>query len=220
MPSPQPFNGPGSGLAAPIALVLATHNAHKLTELRRILSAAGVPVSLTGLDEFPGAPEVAETGLTFAENALLKARAMAAFTQLPSVADDSGLCVDVLGGMPGIFSARWSGRHGDDAANLALVLAQLSDITDPHRRAHFACAAALALPDGREHVVEGRLDGKLVGSPRGSGGFGYDPIFLPDGYALTTAEMTPDAKDAISHRGRAFRALAPLVAKELSAGNP
>src|SRR5512135_227110 len=151
MPSPRPFNGPGPDLAGPTALVLATHNAHKLTELRRILSAAGVPVSLTGLDEFPGAPKVAETGLTFGENALLKARAIAAFTRLPSVADDSGLCVDVLGGMPGIFSARWSGRHGDDAANLALVLAQLSDITDPHRSAHFACAAALALPDGREH---------------------------------------------------------------------
>ena len=115
--------------------------------------------------------------------------------------------------MPGIFSARWSGRHGDDAANLALVLAQLADVTDPHRSAHFACAAALALPDGREHVVEGRLDGKLVGSPRGSGGFGYDPIFLPDGASLTTAEMAPEAKDAISHRGRAFRALAAVLAR-------
>ena len=196
-----------------MSLVLATHNAHKVTELRRILSAAGIPAGLTGLDEFPGAPEVAETGLTFAGNALLKARAIAAFTRLPSVADDSGLCVDVLGGMPGIFSARWSGRHGDDAANLALVLAQLADITDPHRSAHFVCAAALALPDGREHVVEGRLDGKLVGSPRGSGGFGYDPIFLPDGATLTTAEMTPEAKDAISHRGRAFRALAAVLAR-------
>ena len=211
MPSPRPFNGTGPGTAGTVPLVLATHNAHKLTELRRILSAAGIPVSLTGLDEFPGAPQVAETGLTFAENALLKARAIAALTQLPSVADDSGLCVDVLGGMPGIFSARWSGRHGDDAANLALVLAQLADITDPHRSAHFACAAALALPDGRERVVEGRLDGKLVGSPRGGGGFGYDPIFLPDGASLTTAQMTPEAKDAISHRGRAFRALVPGI---------
>ena len=128
-------------------------------------AAAGIPVGLTGLDEFPGAPEVAETGLTFAENALLKARAIAAVHRLPSVADDSGLCVDVLNGMPGIFSARWSGRHGDDAANLALVLAQLADITDPHRSAHFACAAALALPDGREHVVEGRLDGTLTTQP-------------------------------------------------------
>ena len=211
MPSPRRFNGTGPDTAGTVPLVLATHNAHKLTELRRILSAAGIPASLTGLDEFPGAPEVAETGLTFAGNALVKARAIAAFTQLPSVADDSGLCVDVLGGMPGIFSARWSGRHGDDAANLALVLAQLADITDPHRSAHFACAAALALPDGREHVVEGRLDGKLVGSPRGSGGFGYDPIFLPDGASLTTAEMAPEAKDAISHRGRAFRALVPAI---------
>ncbi len=202
-----------------LRLVLATQNAHKVVELRRILVAAGLPVGLTGLNEFPGAPDVAETGLTFADNALLKARAIAAFTGLPSIADDSGLCVDVLGGMPGIFSARWSGRHGDDAANVALVLAQLSDIADPHRGAHFACAAALALPDGRGQVVAGRLDGRLTTSPRGTGGFGYDPIFVPgeaevpDRLAgLTTAEMSPDAKDAISHRGRAFRALVPAIA--------
>jgi XTP/dITP diphosphohydrolase len=209
------------GDPAPLRLVLATRNAHKVVELRRILAAAGVPVDLTGLDEFPAAPDVAETGLTFAENALLKAGAIAQFTGLPSVADDSGLCVDVLNGMPGIFSARWSGRHGDDAANLALVLAQLSDITDPHRSAHFACAAALALPDGRERVVDGRLDGTLTTSPRGTGGFGYDPIFLPNApngpAELTTAEMTPEAKDAISHRGRAFRALVPVITEELAA---
>jgi len=208
----------GPDAAAPVRLVLATWNAHKVAELCRILSAAGLAASLTGLAEFPGAPEVAETGLTFAENALLKARAVAAFTGLPSIADDSGLCVDVLNGMPGIFSARWSGRHGDDAANLALVLAQLADIAAPHRGAHFACAAALALPGGREHVVEGRLDGTLTGAPRGTGGFGYDPIFLPGGADLTTAEMTPQAKDAISHRGRAFRALVPVIAGELSPG--
>jgi len=221
MRSPRPSDRIGPDAADPARLVLATRNAHKLTELRRILAAAGGPVSpasLAGLDEFPGAPDVPETGLTFADNALLKARALAAFTGLPSIADDSGLCVDVLNGMPGIFSARWSGRHGDDAANLALVLAQLSDITDPHRGAHFACAAALAVPDGREHVVEGRLDGTLAGSPRGTGGFGYDPIFLPEGADLTTAEMTPDAKDAISHRGRAFRALVPVIAGELGPG--
>jgi XTP/dITP diphosphohydrolase len=209
------MGGPGT-----LRLVLATRNAHKVVELRRILVGAGLPVGLTGLEEFPGAPDVAETGLTFAENALLKARAIAEFTGLPSVADDSGLCVDVLNGMPGIFSARWSGRHGDDAANLALVLAQLSDIAGPHRGAYFACAAALALPDGRERVVEGRLDGRLTTSPRGAGGFGYDPIFVPsepDAPAgLTTAEMSPDAKDAISHRGRAFRALGPVVAEELA----
>ncbi len=216
---PFPDSRTDIGDPAPLRLVLATRNAHKVVELRRILAVAGVPVDLTGLDEFPAAPDVAETGLTFAENALLKAGAIAQFTGLPSVADDSGLCVDVLNGMPGIFSARWSGRHGDDAANLALVLAQLSDITDPHRSAHFACAAALALPDGRERIVEGRLDGTLTTSPRGTCGFGYDPIFLPndpDGPAgLTTAEMSPEAKDAISHRGRAFRALVPVIAEEL-----
>ncbi len=211
MPSPHPSSRSRPDAAGPLRLVLATHNAHKLIELRRILAAAGVQASLSGLDEFPGAPDVAETGLTFAENALLKARAVAASTGLPSIADDSGLCVDVLGGMPGIFSARWSGRHGDDAANLALVLAQLSDIADPHRRAQFVCAAAVALPGGREQAAEGRLEGKLVDKPRGTGGFGYDPIFLPDGYEQTTAEMTPEAKDAISHRGRAFRALIPVI---------
>jgi XTP/dITP diphosphohydrolase len=196
-------------------LVLATHNAAKVIELRRILVAAAVPVTLSGLDEFPGAPEVAETGLTFAENALLKARAIAAFTGLPAVSDDSGLCVQVLNGMPGIFSARWAGRHGDDPANLALVLAQIADIAEPNRVAHFACAAALALPDGREGVAEGRLDGSLTLAPRGTNGFGYDPIFVPDGGVQTTAELTPEAKDAISHRGRAFRALVPVVTAEL-----
>jgi XTP/dITP diphosphohydrolase len=196
-------------------LVLATHNPAKVVELRRILAAAGVAVQLSGLDEFPGAPEVAETGLTFAENALLKARAIAAFTGLPAVSDDSGLCVQVLNGMPGIFSARWAGRHGDDDANLALVLAQVSDIAEPNRGAHFACAAALALPDGREGVAEGRLDGALTFAPRGDGGFGYDPIFVPDGLTVTTAEMTPEGKDEISHRGRAFRALVPVITTEL-----
>jgi XTP/dITP diphosphohydrolase len=196
-------------------LVLATHNAAKVIELRRILVAAALPVTLSGLDEFPGTPEVAETGLTFAENALLKARAIAAYTDLPAVSDDSGLCVQVLNGMPGIFSARWSGQHGDDPANLALVLAQIADIAETNRAAHFACAAALALPDGREGVAEGRLDGSLTFSPRGTNGFGYDPIFVPDGDTRTTAELTPAAKDAISHRGRAFRALVPVIATEL-----
>jgi XTP/dITP diphosphohydrolase len=189
-------------------LVLATHNQHKVAELRRILDAAGVDLHLMGTDAFPGLPDVAETGATFAENALLKAHAVAAATGLPSVADDSGLCVDVLGGMPGIFSARWAGRHGDDQANLDLVLAQLSDVPDDRRHAHFACAAALALPHGGEHVVEGRLSGLLIREPRGSNGFGYDPIFVPEGEKRTTAEMSAEEKDAISHRGRAFRALA------------
>ena len=197
-------------------LVLATRNTHKIAELSRILAAAGAGVTLVGLESFPDAPEVAETGLTFADNALLKAHAIAAHTGLPAVADDSGLCVDALHGMPGVFSARWSGKHGDDLANLDLVLGQVSDVSA--RGAQFVCVAALALPgaeeDGgsrREWTVTGVLAGSLTRAPRGSNGFGYDPIFVPDRAAQTTAEMTPEEKDAISHRGRAFRALAPLV---------
>ncbi|MDH4353426.1 MAG: RdgB/HAM1 family non-canonical purine NTP pyrophosphatase [Actinomycetota bacterium] len=193
-------------------LVLATRNAHKVDELRRILAESDLDVDLLGVDAFPGVPDVAETGTTFAENSLLKAHAVAAATGLPSVADDSGLCVDVLGGMPGVFSARWSGGHGDDRSNLELVLAQIEDVPDDRRAAHFACAAALALPDGVERVVEGRLSGSLIRAPRGSYGFGYDPVFVPEGEVRTTAEMSPAEKDEISHRGRAFRALAPLVA--------
>jgi XTP/dITP diphosphohydrolase len=189
-------------------VVLATLNTHKLDELRRILAASGVRHEIVGTDEYPDLPDVAETGVTFVENALLKAHAVAAATGLPAVADDSGLCVDVLGGMPGVFSARWAGRHGDDEANLDLVLAQLSDVPDDRRAAHFACAAALALPSGDEVVVEGRLSGSVIRDRRGSNGFGYDPVFVPEGESRTTAEMTPDEKDAISHRGRAFRALA------------
>jgi XTP/dITP diphosphohydrolase len=188
-------------------VVLATRNEGKLKELARILGS----VPLAGLDQFPGAPEVAETGATFEENALLKARAIAAFTRLPSVADDSGLCVDALNGMPGIFSARWSGKHGDDQANLDLLLAQISDVPDERRGANFTCAAALVYPDGAAQVVLGEVAGQLIRAPRGSGGFGYDPIFVPDGYDITTAEMTADDKDAISHRGKAFRALAPFI---------
>jgi XTP/dITP diphosphohydrolase len=196
-------------------LVLATGNQHKLAELTRILEAGRVDVELAGLGAFPGAPEVAETGATFDENALLKARAIAEFTGLPAVADDSGLCVDALNGMPGVLSARWSGRHGDDQANLRLVLAQLSDVPDERRGAHFACAAALVLPSGKEHVSEGTVYGRLIRQPRGTNGFGYDPIFVPDGSELTTAEMDPAAKDAISHRGKALRALAPVIAAML-----
>ena len=193
-------------------LVLATHNQHKVAELGRILADAGVQHELVGTDEYPDLPDVAETGITFAENALLKAHAVAAATGLPAIADDSGLCVDVLGGMPGVFSARWAGRHGDDDANLDLVLAQLADVPDDRRGAHFACAAALALPGGGEYVVEGRLVGSLIRERRGAGGFGYDPIFVPDGERRTTAEMSAAEKDAISHRGRAFRALAEKLA--------
>jgi XTP/dITP diphosphohydrolase len=202
------------------AVVLATRNAAKLRELARILGAedsasqdGGEQIRLAGLDEFPGAPDVPETGSTFEENALLKARAIADYTGLPAVADDSGLCVDALNGMPGELSARWAGRHGDDQANLELVLAQVTDVLDTRLGARFVCAAALVVPGpaSREWVVTGQVEGRLIRAPRGSGGFGYDPIFLPDGFGETTAEMTAEAKDAISHRGRAFRALTPFI---------
>jgi len=207
-------------------VVLATRNAAKLRELGRILAAEdhdGTQIALAGLDEFPGAPDVPETGPTFEANALLKARAIADYTGLPAVADDSGLCVDALNGMPGVLSARWAGGHGDDRANLELVLAQVADVPDSRLGAQFVCAAALVVPGSgapgsglpgsgaREWVVTGHVEGRLVRVPRGSGGFGYDPIFLPDGFGQTTAEMTAEAKDAISHRGRAFRALAPFI---------
>ncbi len=206
--------------------MLATRNAAKLRELGRILAAEdhdGTQIALAGLDEFPGAPDVPETGPTFEANALLKARAIADYTGLPAVADDSGLCVDALNGMPGVLSARWAGGHGDDRANLELVLAQVADVPDSRFGAQFVCAAALVVPGSgapgsglpgsgaREWVVTGHVEGRLVRVPRGSGGFGYDPIFLPDGFGQTTAEMTAEAKDAISHRGRAFRALAPFI---------
>jgi len=202
--------------------VLGTRNAHKVDELSRILAAAGVPVSLVGLDSFPGLPEVPETGLTFADNALLKARAVASFSGLPAVADDSGLCVDALNGMPGIFSARWSGRHGDDLGNLSLLLGQLADVSE--RGAQFVCAAVLVLPPSatgasegrREWVATGVLSGELTRGSRGSGGFGYDPIFVATGSAVTNAELTPQQKDAISHRGRALRALAPVIAANVA----
>jgi XTP/dITP diphosphohydrolase len=197
---------------APPRLVLSTANQHKLLELKRILAAGRVDVALVSLAEFPGAPDVAETGATFAENALLKAHAIADFTGLPAVADDSGLCVDALNGMPGVLSARWSGRHGDDGANLRLVLAQLADVPDERRDAQFVCAAALVLPDGREHVSEAEVRGRLIREPRGHNGFGYDPIFVPDSATITTAEMDPADKDKISHRGKALRGLAPVIA--------
>ncbi|WP_431959675.1 RdgB/HAM1 family non-canonical purine NTP pyrophosphatase [Actinacidiphila sp. bgisy160] len=196
-------------------LVLATRNAHKVAELHAILADAGLGVELVGADAYPEIPDVRETGVTFAENALLKAHALAQATGHPAVADDSGLCVDVLGGAPGIFSARWAGKHGDDRANLELLLAQLSDIDAPHRAAHFACAAALALPDGTERVVEGRLLGTLRFEPHGAGGFGYDPILQPLGESRTCAELTAEEKNAISHRGQAFRALVPVVGELL-----
>jgi len=198
-------------------VVLATRNAHKVAELSRILDAAGVADSLLGLDAFPGAPDVPETGLTFADNALLKARAIASHTGLPAVADDSGLCVDALHGMPGVFSARWAGKHGDDLANLDLLLGQVADVSA--RGAQFVCVAALVLPsdaDRREWTTTGVLAGSLTRAPRGTNGFGYDPIFVPGGMSVTTAELAPEEKDAISHRGRAFRAMAPIIAAHVA----
>ncbi len=187
-------------------VVLATRNAHKVDEVSRILHAEGIDVELVPLPA--DAPDVAETESTFAGNALLKARSAAKATGLPSIADDSGLCVDALHGMPGVLSARWSGRHGDDAANLALLLAQMSEVPDSRRGAQFVCAAAWVVPDVSEHVVEGVLEGSLAREARGGNGFGYDPIFIPQAYALTTAELRPHEKDAISHRGQALRLLA------------
>jgi XTP/dITP diphosphohydrolase len=195
-------------------VLLATRNAKKLIELRRILAPV-VDVELVGLDDVEPYDEAPEDGATFADNALLKAREGVKHTGLPTVADDSGIAVDALNGMPGVFSARWAGRHGDDEANLRLLLGQLADVPDTRRTGAFVCAAALVLPDGTEHVVDGRMDGTVIREPRGDGGFGYDPIFVPDGEHRTSAELPPADKDAMSHRGKAFRALAPLVARAL-----
>ncbi|MBO4210787.1 RdgB/HAM1 family non-canonical purine NTP pyrophosphatase, partial [Micromonospora echinofusca] len=198
-------------------VLLATRNRKKLIELQRILDGAlgAHRIALVGLDDVEEYPEVPETGLTFAENALLKAREGCRRTGLPTIADDSGLAIDALNGMPGVFSARWSGGHGDDRANLDLVLAQISDVPDEHRGAAFVCAVALVLPGGKEHLVDGRQSGRVLRAPRGEGGFGYDPIFLGDGQNRTNAELTPEEKDAVSHRGKALRELAKLVAKVL-----
>ena len=201
----------GRGEQSDASLILATRNTKKLAELRRILEASSVDVSVTDLSEYPDMPEVAETGATFTENALLKARAVVAHTGRPAVAEDSGLCIDALNGMPGVLSARWAGQHGDDEANLRLVLGQLADVPADRRAAHFACVAALLLPSGRGDITEGTVSGRITDAPRGTNGFGYDPIFVPVGSELTTAEMNPEAKDAISHRGRALRALAPVI---------
>lgn len=189
-------------------LLLASRNAKKLGELRRIL-APGVPdLDVVGLDDVEPYDEVPESGATFADNALIKAREGFAHTSLPAVADDSGLTVDALNGMPGVLSARWSGRHGDDEANLRLLLGQLADTPDERLTAAFVCAVAFVSAAG-EVVVDGRMSGRLIREPRGGNGFGYDPIFVPDGYELTSAELPPAEKDSISHRGRALRALVP-----------
>lgn len=224
-------------------LVLATHNAGKVKELREILRTqpglADLPDSAIASSADFDLTAPAEDGATFAENALIKARVVCQATGLPAVADDSGLSVDIMGGAPGIFSARWCGHHGDDAANLNLLLGQLAENPDPaHRKAAFICAAALVLPDGREFVELGQMRGTLLTEARGTGGFGYDPIFVPDDAmhsthdeavaprsknpkdavtsGPTTAELSPAQKNAISHRGRAFRQLAPLITRAIA----
>lgn len=198
-------------------VLLATRNLKKLVELQRILDGAlgAHRIALLGLDDVEEYPELPETGLTFGENALIKAREGCRRTGLPTIADDSGLAVDALGGMPGVFSARWAGRRGSDQANLQLVLDQVADVPDEHRGAAFVCTVALVLPSGKEHLVDGRQSGRLLRAPRGEGGFGYDPIFLGDGQERTNAELTPQEKDAVSHRGKALRELAKLAAKVL-----
>ena len=193
-----------------VRVLLATRNPGKLVELRRMLAASDVDgLEVVGLGDVPAFPDAPETGATFAENALAKARDAAEATGLPSVADDSGLAVDALNGMPGVLSARWSGKHGDDVANLELLLGQIADVPDDRRGAAFVCAAALVVPGGGETVVHGEWPGRITRTPRGTNGFGYDPIFVPDGEQCTSAELTPDAKDAASHRGRALRKLLP-----------
>ena len=197
-------------------LLLATRNQGKIVEFRRILDAlAPGEIELVGLDQFPELHDVDETGSTFEENALLKAREMSEATGLPAIADDSGLCVDALNGDPGIFSARWAGGHGDDAANIAKVLDQLKDVAEEDRTGYFICVAALYLPDGRTHCEEGRFLGKILHSPIGENGFGYDPIFQPTGLTISSAQMSSEEKDAMSHRGKALRAIAPHVMSAL-----
>ncbi len=198
-------------------LLLATRNQGKIVEFRRILDAlAPGEIELVGLDQFPDLHDVDETGTTFQENALLKAREMSEATGLPAIADDSGLCVDALNGDPGIFSARWAGKHGDDKANLEKVLAQLKDVPDSQRSAYFICVAALYLPNGDTHCEEGRFHGWILHHPVGENGFGYDPIFRPDGLTISSAQMSADEKDAMSHRGKALRAIAPHVMRALN----
>jgi len=195
-----------------VKLLVASRNTKKLAELNRILATENVAgIAVLGLADVPDYPEAAETGATFEENALAKARDAVAATGLPAIADDSGLAVDALNGMPGVLSARWAGGHGDDQANLDLVLAQLRDVPDERRGAAFVCAAALVTPDGTETVVRGEWRGTLIRESRGTNGFGYDPIFVPDGYEITSAEMSSAEKDGLSHRGRALRLLLPAL---------
>ena len=193
-------------------IVLATRNKGKIRELARIFAQELPEVELIGTDNFPELADVEESEDSFEGNALLKARAVCEFTNLPAIADDSGLAVDHLAGAPGIYSARYSGTHGDDLANLKKVLEEMIGIEN--RRAQFVCAAAFVAPNGYEKVLRAEMTGNLITEPRGNNGFGYDPIFIPDGQKLTTGEMEPALKDSISHRGKAMRALAHLISTE------
>ncbi len=197
-------------------LVIASRNKGKIEELARILAIVAPTVELIGSDQFPELSDVEETGDTFEANALLKARTICRETGLPAIADDSGLCVDALNGAPGIYSARWSGVHGDDRANLEKVLAQMKDVEHKNRGAAFKCVVALVLPNGQEATREGEIRGEIRRAPEGSGGFGYDPIFQPTGFQVTMAELSAVAKDEISHRGKSLRAIAPEVARLLT----
>ncbi len=193
-------------------LLVATRNLGKLAEVRRVLAPLVAGIELAGLDELPAYAEPAETAATFAGNALIKARAAVAHTGLPALADDSGICVDALGGRPGVRSARWSGPDKDDRRNNALLLEQLRDVPDERRGAEFRCSVAFCRPDGAEDVVHGVMRGRVVRAPRGSGGFGYDVVFAPQGYHETTAELPAEVKDRLSHRGQALRAMVPVIA--------
>lgn len=203
-------------------IVLATQNKGKIAEFERIFSHASRDIEVLGLADFPDMPDVEETGTTLTENALLKSRAIAAFTGLPALADDSGLFVNALGGDPGVYSARWAGRHGDDVANTGKVLGQLAQLEDQiesgvlDRSASFKCVITLSFPTShsrfdQEEIVEGEMRGSIIKEPRGAGGFGYDPIFTPDGLTLTSAEISPELKDQLSHRGQALRKMAPIL---------
>ncbi len=198
-------------------LVLATRNQGKITEFRRILDElAPGQIELIGVDQFPDLVDVDETGSTFEENSLLKSRYTCDATGLPSIADDSGLCVDFLNGDPGIFSARWAGNHGNDQANIEKLLEQLKEVPDNKRTAHFTCVASLVMPDGREQVAEGRFEGHILHAPVGENGFGYDPIFQPLGLTISSAQMSAQEKDLVSHRGKSLRAIAPHVIQMLA----
>lgn len=192
-------------------VLLATNNLHKVEEIKSIFTQANLEIELVTLDQLDSPPEVIEDGATFSDNALKKARELCAFSGLVTIADDSGLVVEALDGEPGVLSARWAGAHGDDLANLNLVLEQMKDVAIDLRLASFICAAAIALPNGKELSVLGEVKGSLTLEPRGENGFGYDPIFMPEGFSITTAEMELSEKNKISHRGIAFRKLAVLI---------